>query len=258
MTDVDVLVRRHAPLVCELRDAGTDVKLEGYASTFSQPYDMGYFTEEVLPGAFKRSLGRNPDVPFLVDHAGAPLARTTSGTLELSEDSTGLHMRALLDPANPASASVISAVRREDMRAMSFAFRVNKGGDAWNEDYSQRQLSDLNIDGGDVSVVTSPANPGTSIGLRSLDSNTAATELALVILLESRAGKVLSAANHDRLTRAVEALAMSTTHTTEAADQVAAVLATATALDDPETLSAPEPTGRATALARRALELAQL
>jgi hypothetical protein len=50
---------------------------------------------------------------------------------------------------------------------MSFGFRVaGDDGDEWSRDMSQRTLRNLDLDGGDVSVVTYPANPATSAGLR--------------------------------------------------------------------------------------------
>ena len=49
---------------------------------------------------------------------------------------------------------------------MSFAFGIVKGGDSWSEDRSQRTLTELSLAGGDVSVVTYPANPNAGIALR--------------------------------------------------------------------------------------------
>ncbi|MGO8906181.1 MAG: HK97 family phage prohead protease, partial [Solirubrobacteraceae bacterium] len=75
----------------ELRELepGGPIELRGHAATFDEPYPVGSFTETIAPGAFKRTLGENPDVSLLVNHAGAPLARTTSGTMQLTEDATG-------------------------------------------------------------------------------------------------------------------------------------------------------------------------
>ena len=52
----------------EIRTAGKSIEIEGHAATFSQPYNMGWYTETVAPGAFSRTLGRNPDVTLLVNH----------------------------------------------------------------------------------------------------------------------------------------------------------------------------------------------
>lgn len=159
--------RRMAVDRLEIREAdGAAPLLSGYASTFSQPYDMGWYREEVAPGAFKRSLGRTPDVRLLINHGGLPLARTTSGTLTLAEDSTGLKVEARLDPSDPDVAALLPKMRRGDLNQMSFGFRVLDDGDEWSGDMSRRTLRHLDINDGDVSVVTYPANPGTSAAVR--------------------------------------------------------------------------------------------
>lgn len=159
--------RRVAVAGLELRDGSDTVTMTGYASTFNQPYDMGWYRETVHPDAFKRSLGQKPDVRLLINHAGLPLARTTSGTLTLDTDSTGLRVSAELDPSDPDVAALVPKMRRGDLNQMSFGFRVmGDDGDEWSSDMSQRTLRSLDINDGDVSVVTYPANPMTSVGVR--------------------------------------------------------------------------------------------
>ena len=103
----------------ELRSApdgtGSDVlNFEGYASVFDAPYEMedmwGDYTECIRAGAFAKTLSEAADVPFKINHDGMTLARTKSGTMQLSEDSTGLLVRAQLDPANPQVAALRSAM----------------------------------------------------------------------------------------------------------------------------------------------------
>lgn len=154
----------------EVREDGDTLVLEGYASTFNQPYDMGYYRETVAPGAFKRTLGRKPDVRLLLNHEGLPLARTTSGTMELSEDSTGLKVRAFLDPADPDVQRIVPKMRRGDLNQMSFGFRIDgSDGQEWSSDRTERVLRSLDINDGDTSIVTYPANPGTRVGFRAKD-----------------------------------------------------------------------------------------
>jgi HK97 family phage prohead protease len=246
----DDLVRRYAPLAYEMRETAGVATLEGYASTFSQPYDMGHFREEVMPGAFKRSLDSGPDVRFLVDHSGSPLARTKSGTLKLAEDSTGLHMRAELDTENPTARGIVSAINRGDLDAMSFAFRVSKGGDAWSDDYSHRSLNALNIHDGDVSVVTHPANPATSISVQR-SRQVATAELVEAMTAEIRAGRVLSAANVARLTHALESLSAADSSLDEVAAAVAEAVGTQVPAD-------PDDKGRSARNARARMALAAL
>jgi len=156
--------RRMAVTGLEIRDDSDALTLTGYASTFNQPYDMGWYTESVEAGAFKRTLGQKPDVRLLINHDGLPLARTTSGTLTLSTDAKGLKASAELDRSDPDVASIVPKMQRGDLNQMSFGFRVLE--DVWEDDMTKRTLRALDLNGGDVSVVTYPANPHTSVGLR--------------------------------------------------------------------------------------------
>lgn len=136
--------------------------LVGYAAMFDMPsVDMG-FTEYVSRGAFTKTLKDGADVRLLLDHAGAPLARTRSGTLRLSEDERGLRVEADLDPTNPLAQTVLSALRRGDMNQMSFAFRTIR--DSWSKDGSVRELREVQLY--DVSVVTFPAYESTVAEVR--------------------------------------------------------------------------------------------
>lgn len=160
--------RRMAATLLEVRDDDANgITLTGYASTFNEPYDMGWYHESVDPGAFKRTLGRNPDVRLLINHADLPLARTTSGTLTLDTDSRGLRVSTQLDPSDPDVARLVPKMKRGDLNQMSFAFRIDgEEGDSWASDFTTRTLRSLDLNNGDVSVVTYPANPNASAGLR--------------------------------------------------------------------------------------------
>jgi HK97 family phage prohead protease len=173
--------RRMAATVLEVRDDDANgITLTGYASTFNDPYDMGWYTESVDPGAFKRTLGRNPDVRLLINHGDLPLARTTSGTLTLDTDKRGLRVSTQLDPSDPDVARLVPKMKRGDLNQMSFAFRIDgENGDEWAKDMSSRTLRSLDLHDGDVSVVTYPANPNASAALRSAGSNVEAVTSAL-------------------------------------------------------------------------------
>lgn len=176
--------RRMSATVLEVRDDDADgITLTGYASTFNDPYDMGWYTETVDPGAFKRTLGRNPDVRMLINHADLPLARTTSGTLTLDTDKRGLRVQANLDPSDPDVARLAPKMKRGDLNQMSFAFRVDGAdGDKWSDDFSARTLRSLDLNNGDVSVVTYPANPNAAVGIRAAGPNIEAVSSALAQL----------------------------------------------------------------------------
>jgi HK97 family phage prohead protease len=142
---------------------GENLTFTGYASVTEQGYEMedwlGSYTEVVRAGAFKKTLSEGADVPFLVNHGGLTLARTKSGTLRLAEDDTGLHTEADLDPASPHVLALRSAMERGDVDEMSFGFWVTR--QQWSPDYDQRDILEVNLNRGDVSVVNYGANPHT-------------------------------------------------------------------------------------------------
>lgn len=157
----------------ELRTSSDNGKrtISGYAAIFSSPsVDLGGFTEKIAPGAFTRSLRDKADVMLLHEHDARKglLARTKSGTLDLTQDATGLHFRADL-PNTTLGNDVAEMVSRGDLAGCSFGFCVPEGGDEW------QRLSDGNIlrtlrdvDLFDVTVTASPAYPATSVKMRSL------------------------------------------------------------------------------------------
>lgn len=143
---------------------GDTVTFRGYACVTEEGYEMqdwlGPYTEVVRSGAFSKTLGESADVPFLVNHGGLTLARTKSGTMRLSEDDTGLHTEADLDANSPHVQALRSAMDRGDVDEMSFGFWVTR--QQWSPDYDQRDILEVNLNKGDVSVVNYGANPNTA------------------------------------------------------------------------------------------------
>jgi uncharacterized protein len=154
--------RRIAFSNMEVRAMGDGTKLVGYAAVFDSPSEPLPWTEYVKRGAFTKTINDGADVRLLIDHEGVPLARSTSGTLTLTEDDRGLLVESDLDPTNPDAARLISALRRGDISQMSFAFRTIK--DSWNPERSVRELREVQLF--DVSVVTFPAYEATVAELR--------------------------------------------------------------------------------------------
>lgn len=161
----------------ELRADGDTLHFKGYASLFDTPYEMyggpdkGGWNERVNRKAFTRTLAAKPDVVLNMNHGaagtGLPMARTASGTLKLRTDSKGLLPEADLDLRDPDVQALQVKTERGDLTDMSFAFRTL--GQTWNEDETERELTELSLDHGDVSIVTNGANPKTSFQLRNLD-----------------------------------------------------------------------------------------
>ena len=143
-------------------DDGT-MRLLGYAAVFNDASVPLPFKETIAPGAFRKTLSETPDVRLLINHEGLPLARTKNGTLTLSEDDRGLFMDAEIADTSEGR-DLYKLVERGDVDQMSFAFRVIR--QKWNEDRSVRTLTEVSLADGDVSVVTYPAYPTTTVEAR--------------------------------------------------------------------------------------------
>jgi HK97 family phage prohead protease len=139
------------------------MRMAGYAAVFNEPSLPLPFIEKIAPGAFSKTLRETPDVRLLINHEGLPLARTKNGTMRLYEDQKGLFFEAEL--ANTQEARDLhTLVARGDVDQMSFAFRVIR--QKYNEDRSERLLTEVSLADGDVSIVTYPAYPATSVEAR--------------------------------------------------------------------------------------------
>jgi HK97 family phage prohead protease len=139
------------------------LRLSGYAAKFDSASVPLPFIERIAPGAFRKTLGETPDVRLLVNHEGLPLARTKNGTLTLTEDDIGLRFDAELPDTSEAK-DLYTLIERGDVDQMSFAFRVIR--QKWNENRTERLLTEVSLADGDVSVVTYPAYPATSVEAR--------------------------------------------------------------------------------------------
>lgn len=157
----------------EVRDAGDGGGLEflGHASVYEQGYEMwdffGPYTEVVSAGAGADSLARaDLDVPLVLGHDQLRrLARTTTGTLVLTEDDNGLSVHApQLDPADYDVAYIAPKLRAGLIDEMSFAFRIESG--QWSPDYTEYRITRFDIHRGDVAIVGYGANPYTGASLR--------------------------------------------------------------------------------------------
>jgi hypothetical protein len=148
----------------EARQAEDGVmRLSGYAAVFNDASVPLPFKERIAPGAFRKTLNEMPDVRLLINHEGLPLARTKNGTLTLTEDDRGLRFDAELADTQEAR-DIYTLVQRGDVDQMSFAFRVIRQN--WSKDKTERTLTEVSLADGDVSVVTYPAYPTTSVEAR--------------------------------------------------------------------------------------------
>lgn len=167
--------RLYSGMDMEMRSTSPDtVAFRGYATVYDTWYEVaggperGGWMEMIAAGAGARTLNTKPSVMLLLNHEGLPLARTTSGTMTLVEDSRGLIADAPgLDLRNPRVQEANSVMSRKDVDEMSFAFRATR--QEWNDDYTERTIReyDLNVRGSDMSIVTWGANPATVAQIRS-------------------------------------------------------------------------------------------
>ena len=139
------------------------MRLSGYAAVFNDASMPLPYKERIAPGAFRKTLTEMPDVRLLINHEGLPLARTKNETLKLTEDERGLKFDAELADTQEAR-DLYKLVERGDVDQMSFAFRVIRQN--WNRERTERTLTEVSLAEGDVSVVTYPAYPTTTVEAR--------------------------------------------------------------------------------------------
>ena len=146
-----------------------DGKIVGYAAVFDKlSEDLGGFREKISPGAFANTLA-SADVRALVDHDGSKiLGRNKAGTLTMQEDDHGLRI-AITPPDTQAGRDIVESLKRGDIDGMSFAFRAIS--DDWQMIDGEQIRTLIEVDISEVSVVTFPAYPDTTVAMRSLDAS---------------------------------------------------------------------------------------
>jgi HK97 family phage prohead protease len=168
-----VTERRLVSSQLELRkNADGNPVLEGYAAVFgSRSEDLGGFVEQIAPSAFTKTLKDGADVRALLNHdPNFVLGRSTSGTLRMSTDTTGLHYEVDLGSQSYARDLAIS-LERGDISQSSFGFRMvtdDWAADPEDEGRALRTLLEVKLF--DVSPVTYPAYPDATSGLRALEA----------------------------------------------------------------------------------------
>lgn len=148
----------------ELKDS--EYIVEGYATTFDDPYlllefDGVKYYEQISRNAFDEA--DMSDVIFLYDHEGMVFARLSNETLKLELDERGLKVTADLS-STTQSREMYEAIKTGLVTKMSWAFTVRE--DAWDDATNTRTILKVKKVY-DVSAVSIPANPDTSISARS-------------------------------------------------------------------------------------------
>lgn len=165
-------IERRNLSVGELRTITDDDGLRhiiGYAAVFnSLSEDLGGFREKIDPGAFANSINSD-DVRALWNHdSNYILGRNKSGTLTLAEDQRGLKID-ITPPDSQWARDLMTSIERGDVSQMSFGFRTVE--QRWEGEYPDETRTLMEVQLFDVSPVTFPAYPDTSIGLRSLEEH---------------------------------------------------------------------------------------
>jgi len=155
----------------EVRVLDDDMKkIEGYTALFGKwSRDLGGFKEKIHRNAFDDAI-KDGDVRALKNHdSNYLLGRTSSGTLRLKTDSTGLRFEVDM-PDTTIGRDTLEEIRRGDLDGCSFAFTVTEDDWKYNEDGTVERTILKVGELYDVGPVTYPAYPDTSVAARSLDA----------------------------------------------------------------------------------------
>ena len=164
--------REYRKMTMEVRSVDNDADkyyVEGYATTFDEPYHLYYYDDK--GHEVKEQVSRNAfdntdmsDVIFQYDHEGRVFARLSNDTLKLNIDDHGLFIRAYLG-GTEIGRNLYEEIKGGYTNKMSFGFTVTD--DSFEEDGSD-YLRTIKSIGKlyDVSAVSIPANDFTEISAR--------------------------------------------------------------------------------------------
>ena len=167
--------REYRSMTMSVRSEGEGEKMivEGYATTFNQPYILyegRYYkiVEQVAPSAFDEC--DMSDVIMQYDHEGRVFARNKNGTLKLETDNHGLKITADLSGTD-IGRSLYQEIKGGYTDKMSFGFVVAESSTTYLDEVDRdfttytrtiTKISKLY----DVSAVSLPANDMTDISAR--------------------------------------------------------------------------------------------
>lgn len=149
----------------DIRAEEDNLKIGGYFILFNDETELydGIF-EKVDSRALDKTL--NNDIRCLFNHDTAKvLGRTKSNTLTLSKDDKGLYGEVIINPNDSEAVSVYEKVKRGDIDQCSFGFNILDENQEL-DDRDQLHITLNEIDLHEVSIVTFPAYPNTSVSAR--------------------------------------------------------------------------------------------
>lgn len=174
-TSIQAIERRFTTAKVEVRADGDGkvATVRGYAAMYDRRSEnLGGFVEIIKRGAFDEVL--KDDVRALFNHdANLILARSKNGdgTLRVGVDDTGLWYE-FTPPDTQAGRDLVVSLKRGDVDQSSFAFAVRREGQDWkDEDGGKLMVRTISKVARlyDVSPVTYPAYPDTTVATRSLE-----------------------------------------------------------------------------------------
>jgi HK97 family phage prohead protease len=167
-------------LAKELRIKGTELRtlegenlnIEGYVNAVGRESELlfsakkgKWFKEIMEPGVFKRALENNIDIPMLLEHDySKEIARTSNGTLELTEDSIGLKFKATI-----TDEELYSSIKNGEINSCSFGFVCEEEEIEFVSNREEKRYV-KGIQLLEVSLVKNPAYIGSLVEARNMES----------------------------------------------------------------------------------------
>ena len=142
--------------------------IEGYAAVFETETDLGWCKEIISRDAFNNCNMSNCVLKYNHNDSCLILARTRNKSLELTVDSKGLKIRAILIDTTQ-NRDIYKMIRAGLLDKMSFAFAVKK--QEWDYENDIRRITEIS-QLFDVSVVDVPAYDATEIYARGKENYT--------------------------------------------------------------------------------------
>ena len=181
----------------ETRTAEDGAKIvEGYATTFNQPYQLWRDKEMTVNEQVDRNAFAETDMSDVImqyDHEGRVFARIANGTLELESDEHGLRIRANLG-GTEIGRQLFEEIQGGYTNKMSFGFTVTGEERKTTKDADGHitVLRTITKIGKlfDVSAVSLPANDATEISARNVGDGLIAEVLKEVQAEEERQRRI--------------------------------------------------------------------
>lgn len=158
-------------LTLEVRETENDtMSVSGYAVKWemkSQPLGWDGWREQFRRGAFSESLTNSNQFALWSHDTRTVLGSRENGTLRLFEDDIGLRFELDL-PDTPNGQNAFGAIKRGDVKGVSFGFRAKK--QEWDERDPENIVRTVTqADLFEISPVAFPAYPDSGVAARSDD-----------------------------------------------------------------------------------------